>query len=1226
MSPYISITPNTGYTKTTVFSFSADPYTVANYSSFLWNFGDGITSNQVYPTHTYEKSGNFTILLSASDNFGNYVNAVSSLDVGLFTCNKTNGYAKATNFKFSTDPLLRKNYKTFLWNFGDGTYSRNPNPSHTYNLPGDYTVILNAYDNNGNNITYSKKIKVILFLNESLYFHTIPPPTYAGHLNRYPFKINITSSTVDDHYVTLASQFSKSYQTQDPENKWSFLRPQCSFLDLSGNKITQIKTTDTPIRIDDDGNISNTGFVVGVTGTAHFYFSDDLYNTDLFINNDPYSTIIATLQTSAIKSPQDSENLDEKTPSFSNSLASVSMPHIFTWREPDFIKITENGFNKFSKIRFVNQNNPILINFGFNKSYSLDDLPDGNGVSVTDTKKFVHYAPYNSTYNVSLTSYVLDYKNNNLNFSFTPSSLKFEYQDQYGFKTGGYYKGSFISNNSAKNCKIYCESNFLIPELSARYFNPILWISNPAAGMLATAYYFHNPKLSSVTGGYLDRVHLQSFNMPIVESIDNVKFFENDTMAVSGFHGINSIAALPAPTYHAWALDSELNKLYRINSLGDILIDVDLNNVFDSFALTKYVDTQVSPSYMALDSNKNIWITFYDTPYALKFDNFGNYITRTNLYDSFGKFLGISGLNSNDPIDLQRWIDTSSVNDTTDDSNSFEPTAIDTDTNDNIWISYSNPLSGWVIKYNSNGNLINSIPYPVDACPQEIICDNKNNLWVAATSNVGNKDGYLEKRDSTGSLLSSYGPFNNINHLTLDVDQNIWFTYSYQWVGNINDKTGDFYQIKITDNSYSDKVPEWFDANTNADETALEGITCDLFGRIYVINSIENKIFVIDSNTKNLVDKFYINPKGFVFTLSGINSPTQTEFNPWSKSAQATGDWSGFRWANKYIDKSFDNHPYFKSNGSYYKKISGTSITDYNNFDNCYFSFYPKNYYDIFKINENFDFTQKLKSVSFQKSLQESVGLFDNFFNPIFGTAPFEHDDLMVQSYEKISNFVSNQSDIDTCNIDSLYDMAESVGLNTDDFRINYPISIKNSMDLLSINQSRLFGGELNDSFNFSNPNENLNFNRGKLLNSNTYLVSAGVPIILKTKSLKSYRIIETGYIPLTSTQTVLDVSSKGKNYYSLNELASFLKLGNYWNNLYEFYEYVPSTNIINAEGVIDWDISNIDKKLLLNMLKNPNNSSLLNSLTSDYIGWDTDDGVMEFIFTYKLYKGLGLL
>jgi len=1225
MSAFIKISPsNFGYTHTTSLSFYPDNYTIANYTDFVWSFGDNTNSLDITPTHIYQSSGKFNVQLYATDPYGNSVFLTSSVNINGILSDRDIGYANATNFNFSIDPNYAKIYKAVLWNFGNGETSRNPFPSHQYKTPGKYNVYASVYTNSGGSYTYSKQIEVNLFLNESIYFDIIPPPTFAGHLNRYPFKINITSSDTGDHYIDLGSQFSKSYQYQEPENNWSFLRPQWKFLDLDGNQINSIKTQDTIIKIDDSGNINPNGYVIGVTGTAQFYFVDDLYNSDLYLQKQPYSTIIATLQTSAIRSIHDSLNSDKKTPSYSNSLASVTLPHIFSWREPDYIRISQNGINPISNIRFIGQQNPILIDFGFNKIFINDDLIDGNGVKTSSEFEFPNYVPFDDTtmfdlfsstkIPVSLSAY--DLNGTELDFVYSPSAIKFNFKDKDGFKTGGYYKGSFVNKNSSIDCYIEGSGYFPIPDVSSKYISPVLWISNPMAGMMGTAQYYYNKGVSAVTLNYLDKVHVNSFNLPIIESFNDDTFFTTNTFAVSGFHGVSNIAALPGPSYHAWMVDSELNKLYRVNSIGDILIDIDLNAVLTKLKYSSIpapnflIPDQVSPMGIALDSQKNIWVAFHDTPYVFKFDNLGNYITYTN-------FNNIE--NVENPRFIEWWRDQSdaySISMATDDNYPIQPTFIETDLNDNVWVTYSNPFSGWLVKYLSSGNILNSVQYDAYVSPLEIVCDNTNNIWVCTDLALGG--GYLEKRDTNGVLLTSYGPFAGINHLTLDVNQNPWFTFSYQWAGIINSQTGEFSSINVTDNSYSDKIPDWFYPDYNTEETALEGITSDILGKIYIINSIENKVFVINSSTQVIEDRFRLNPKGFVYTLSAEKAPTQLEYNPWSKSAKAVGDWSGFRWINKYQALDYNDSSYINYNGVTYKAISGTTLP--NNI-----SFYPPNYYDIFKINENFDLGEQMKSLAFMPSLLESENLF-NFLKDIYGQAPFKHDDLGVLTYEKIANFVSNQSDVDTCDVDSLYDLAASVDMNSDDFRLNFPLAIKRAMNVLSVNQSRLFGGEMDDSLNFNSYNKYHNFNRGELLSSLSYSVTAGTPVLLKSKSLNSYKLIPTCQLHLNPDDVedynLISLNKKGNENYSLDILAYSLNLGNDWQSFYEFYEFLPSQNIINTDNIIDWGNFNVNKQNYIQFLKNQE----VGDYPDSYLEWDTDNGMMEFIFTYLFYKGLGFI
>ena len=42
---------------------------------------------------------------------------------------------------------------TYLWDFGDGQISKDQNPSHEYNVAGDYTVSLTTSNNYGSDVT-----------------------------------------------------------------------------------------------------------------------------------------------------------------------------------------------------------------------------------------------------------------------------------------------------------------------------------------------------------------------------------------------------------------------------------------------------------------------------------------------------------------------------------------------------------------------------------------------------------------------------------------------------------------------------------------------------------------------------------------------------------------------------------------------------------------------------------------------------------------------------------------------------------------------------------------------------------------------------------------------------------------------------------------------------------------------------------------------------------------
>jgi hypothetical protein len=1106
-----------------------------------------------------------------------------------FTVNKFQGYAGATEFTFNSTPVpaVNETVQSILWDFGDGTYSQVEDPAHIYYYPGIYKVTCNVYGKTTTGTStlaqYTSSLRVNLYVNESIYFDYVPPPTFASHYNRYPFRVHITSPYLGDHYVDLGAQYSRSYQHQDPQNKWSFLRPEWKFLDLNGNIIQSVKTTDTPIKVNKEGQIDPNGAVVGVSGYAEFYFIDDIFNFDLAVNQQPYTTILATLQTSATRGFNDGFNTDKDLPGFANSLAEAICPYISLWRPPQYLRITENGLREYANPRWVGAKNPIIIYSAYKGSDYPDEWIDGNGVKLYNPESnFSHNFPLTNDKAVNLSVTLTG-----VSSFFVPSSTVILWTDGTGYKVPGYYKGHFeTSNPSSSQFAIITAGCFIpTPDISANYINPVLWLSNPEAGMVATVQYQFQTSLSDISTRNLNLAQVHAFDAPIILEPD----FSKDPMSLSGFHGINSIAALPAPHFHAWASDGEMNMLYRFATTGHILCAVDINNIVRENGLGFASQNQVSPASIALDGNRNIWMTLYDTVSVLKFDPAGNFLFAAHPLNTIGYALP-SGANMLPSMEeFSRFDQESYFYDATEeDVNLIEPTCIETDIYDNVWVTYSNTYSGFLIKYNTNGVLQFYYNYPIQYHPQDIISDRDGNVWVAVSHISYGDRGTIEKRDTTGNVISSFGPFRSPNNITLDVSQNLWFTQSYNWIGRINNRNSTVRSLQLSGNRWdiNSNIPDWIYPADNTDETAFEGIASDIRNKIYVLNSVENQMYVVNANTFAFENRFYINPQGFTYFLNDQYESTQVGYNVWSKSLQAQGDWSGWRWVNKYGPTKLPQYT-----------LTNTS-TFYLTGESNWLTFNTSNPYDIFKVNEDHDLPDQMYKMAFMPSLIDSPFLFNTFLGSIFGKYPFEHDDLGVESYEKIANFVENQTDLDYCNIDQLYSLAEQVDLDTDDFILKYPPAIKRLMDLASVNQSRLWGGRLLNQNNFAVPSDKGVLNRGEPLTTATYFVSAGTPVILKTKSLNSYKYIPTGLI-------------YGLSGYSLNMLATSIGLDPItWDQYYEFYSFIPGSDNTQIEGIIDWD----------------NPQTTLNETLSSEHEWLGEEKVLETMFSYYLYKGLGLL
>jgi PKD repeat protein len=139
----------------------ASPLTVAftdtstnSPTSWAWTFGDSQTSTVQNPSHTYTAAGTYTVSLTATNAGGSnntvkdgYVTVLDQGPVADFTASNISG----------DSPLLVRftdnstgSPTSWNWSFGDGEYSTEQDPLHTFIVAGTYNVSLTVGDENGN--------------------------------------------------------------------------------------------------------------------------------------------------------------------------------------------------------------------------------------------------------------------------------------------------------------------------------------------------------------------------------------------------------------------------------------------------------------------------------------------------------------------------------------------------------------------------------------------------------------------------------------------------------------------------------------------------------------------------------------------------------------------------------------------------------------------------------------------------------------------------------------------------------------------------------------------------------------------------------------------------------------------------------------------------------------------------------------------------------------------
>jgi len=117
-------------------------------TSYLWTFGDGNTSTDASPAHTYQDAGSYNVLLEVqgpggTDSAETSITALEPLappDANFATELVNDGTFLSVQFTNQSDG----DELTYSWDFGDGTTSTDASPIHTYSAFGTYEVTFTA--------------------------------------------------------------------------------------------------------------------------------------------------------------------------------------------------------------------------------------------------------------------------------------------------------------------------------------------------------------------------------------------------------------------------------------------------------------------------------------------------------------------------------------------------------------------------------------------------------------------------------------------------------------------------------------------------------------------------------------------------------------------------------------------------------------------------------------------------------------------------------------------------------------------------------------------------------------------------------------------------------------------------------------------------------------------------------------------------------------------------
>ncbi len=135
-------------------------------TEYLWEFGDGETSEEAEPTHTYAMNGTYVVTLTAinpcSSSIATMEVEVDGIAVpsAAFSVNAQSGCAPF-EVSFTDESLNSPTAWTWLFEGGEPATSNEQNPVVTYNTPGTYDVTLSVSNAIGNNVVNRTEVVIV---------------------------------------------------------------------------------------------------------------------------------------------------------------------------------------------------------------------------------------------------------------------------------------------------------------------------------------------------------------------------------------------------------------------------------------------------------------------------------------------------------------------------------------------------------------------------------------------------------------------------------------------------------------------------------------------------------------------------------------------------------------------------------------------------------------------------------------------------------------------------------------------------------------------------------------------------------------------------------------------------------------------------------------------------------------------------------------------------------